>query len=256
MPMFTTTSATMRPRRLRSSMKRVAIMAPLGTHDPRWSVVRPTMSAAAVVGVGCRRRRRCSLVRPQSGRDLEEPGLERGMYLLEAVDGDTALDQESIHLGHHFTIRPRSQAHPEPARTDFHSRPPLGAGPVGGGAVDLELWGSPRRQAATPSRWRMPIEYLDTLSSARWAIPTRSSETSTRPLAAASRAAARIWRSVGKRSVGLASGSPLDCAAWTTAVTTRGGGNGPHRPLDRPHVREPIVRRTRSVVRTRTMPTW
>ena len=40
----------------------------------------------------------------------------------------------------------------------------------------------------------MPIEYLDTLSSARWVMPTRSSEASMRPRAAGSRAAARIWR--------------------------------------------------------------
>ena len=35
MPMFTTRRAIMRPRRLRSSMILVAIIAPLGTHDPR-----------------------------------------------------------------------------------------------------------------------------------------------------------------------------------------------------------------------------
>ena len=45
----------------------------------------------------------------------------------------------------------------------------------------------------------MPMEYLDTLSSARWAMPTRSSDASIRVRAAGSRAAARMarfWRPV------------------------------------------------------------
>ena len=42
MPMLTTIRAIMRPRRFRSSMIRVAIMAPLGTHEPRWSCAAPS----------------------------------------------------------------------------------------------------------------------------------------------------------------------------------------------------------------------
>ena len=67
------------------------------------------------------------------------------------------------------------------------------------GSSRISSSGSPRRQAATPRRWRMPMEYFDTLSSARCRMPTRSSEGSMRPLAAGSRAAARIcrfWRPV------------------------------------------------------------
>ena len=37
MPMVTRIRAIMRPRRLRSSMNRVAIMPPVGIHDPRRS---------------------------------------------------------------------------------------------------------------------------------------------------------------------------------------------------------------------------
>ena len=37
MPMVTTMRATMRPRRLRSSMNRVAIIPPVGIHEPRRS---------------------------------------------------------------------------------------------------------------------------------------------------------------------------------------------------------------------------
>ena len=67
------------------------------------------------------------------------------------------------------------------------------------GSSRISSCGSPRRQAATPRRWRMPMEYFDTLSSARCRMPTRSSAGSMRPLAAGSRAAARIcrfWRPV------------------------------------------------------------
>ena len=67
------------------------------------------------------------------------------------------------------------------------------------GSSRMSSWGSPSRQAATPSRWRMPMEYFDTLSSARCRMPTRSRAGAMRPLAAGSRAAARIcrfWRPV------------------------------------------------------------
>ena len=43
---------------------------------------------------------------------------------------------------------------------------PAGSSPFIGSSR-MSSCGSPRRQAATPRRWRMPIEYLDTLSSAR-----------------------------------------------------------------------------------------
>ena len=43
---------------------------------------------------------------------------------------------------------------------------PAGSSPFIGSSR-MSSWGSPSRQAATPRRWRMPIEYLDTLSSAR-----------------------------------------------------------------------------------------
>ena len=62
------------------------------------------------------------------------------------------------------------------------------------GSSRISSCGSPRRQAATPSRWRMPMEYFDTLSLALCRMPTRSSAGSMRPFAAGSRAAARIWR--------------------------------------------------------------
>ena len=44
-PMFTRTSAIMSPRRLRSSMNLVAIMAPVGIHDPRRSCDGPPPAA-------------------------------------------------------------------------------------------------------------------------------------------------------------------------------------------------------------------
>ena len=50
---------------------------------------------------------------------------------------------------------------------------PAGSSPFMGSSR-ISSWGSPIRQAATPRRWRMPIEYFDTLSSARWRMPTRS----------------------------------------------------------------------------------
>ena len=52
---------------------------------------------------------------------------------------------------------------------------PAGSSPFIGSSR-MSSCGSPSRQAATPSRWRMPMEYLDTLSSARSVIPTRSSD--------------------------------------------------------------------------------
>jgi hypothetical protein len=78
----------MRPRRLRSSMRRVAIMAPVGIHDPRWS---PTgadgAGAAGVTSVTV------VIPIPQSARDLQEPLLERGLDLLQPVDRDPVFDQ-------------------------------------------------------------------------------------------------------------------------------------------------------------------
>ena len=43
MPIVTTIKAIMSPLRLRSSMNREEIMAPLGTHDPRWSLEAPSV---------------------------------------------------------------------------------------------------------------------------------------------------------------------------------------------------------------------
>jgi hypothetical protein len=51
MPMLTMMSAIMRPRRLRSSMNRVEIMAGVGIHDPLESR-EPRGGAVAVSGVG------------------------------------------------------------------------------------------------------------------------------------------------------------------------------------------------------------
>ena len=70
---------------------------------------------------------------------------------------------------------------------------PAGSSPFIGSSR-ISSSGSPIRHAATPRRWRMPIEYFDTLSSARWRMPTRSSDGPMRSRAAGSRAAARIWR--------------------------------------------------------------
>ena len=50
---------------------------------------------------------------------------------------------------------------------------PAGSSPFMGSSR-ISSWGSPIRQAATPRRWRIPIEYFDTLSSARPKMPTRS----------------------------------------------------------------------------------
>ena len=93
--------------------------------------------------------------RPQSGGDLEEPGLERGVDLLEPVDRDAALDQEPVDLGHHLPVGAGGQAHPEPVRPEVDAASPRvagqqGAGPVGGGAVDLEFEGRAGQQAR---RW-------------------------------------------------------------------------------------------------------
>ena len=52
------------------------------------------------------------------------------------------------------------------------------------GSSRMSKSGSSSRHAATPSRWRMPIEYFDTFSSARGRMPTRSSEGPMRSLAA------------------------------------------------------------------------
>ena len=70
---------------------------------------------------------------------------------------------------------------------------PAGSSPFIGSSR-ISSSGSPSRQAATPSRWRMPIEYMDTLSSARCKMPTRSSDGPIRARAAGSRAAASICR--------------------------------------------------------------
>ena len=70
---------------------------------------------------------------------------------------------------------------------------PAGSSPFIGSSR-INSWGSPIRQAATPRRWRMPIEYFDTRSSARCRMPTRSRDGSMRSRAAGSRAAARICR--------------------------------------------------------------
>ena len=43
---------------------------------------------------------------------------------------------------------------------------PAGSSPFIGSSR-ISSWGSPIRQAATPRRWRIPMEYLATLSSAR-----------------------------------------------------------------------------------------
>ena len=55
MPMFTATRAMIKPRRLRSSMKRVVIMPHVGIHEPRWS-----LSAGARMGVGAGPGCRCA----------------------------------------------------------------------------------------------------------------------------------------------------------------------------------------------------
>jgi len=49
---MTTIRAIMSPRRFRSSMKRVAIMAPLGTQEPRWSCIAASEAGGRGFGVG------------------------------------------------------------------------------------------------------------------------------------------------------------------------------------------------------------
>ena len=88
------------------------------------------------------------------------------------------------------TVRPSSTS----ARTSpRNSRMPAGSSPLTGSSR-ISSSGSHSRQRATPSRWRMPSEYVPTLSSARRPRPTRSSAASTRPWARLSRAAACTWR--------------------------------------------------------------
>ena len=98
--MFTTIRAIMRPRRLRSSMNRVAIMPPVGIDDPRWSRGRRRVDRRLR---GRRRRAPAAgssvIPVPQSARDLQEPRFERGLDLLEAVHGDPAFDQDAVDLG-------------------------------------------------------------------------------------------------------------------------------------------------------------
>ena len=77
-------------------MKRVAIMAPVGIHEPRWS---PRPAAAADedgTGAGSTPADPVAmLIRgPQAARDFQEPRLERGLDLLQPVDGDAALDED------------------------------------------------------------------------------------------------------------------------------------------------------------------
>ena len=105
-PIVTTIRATMSPRRLRSSMNRVAIMPPVGIHDPRWS-----RGATLAPGIGPapvrQRRTRSSFRGPQSARDLQEPRFERGLHRLEPVDRDPALDEDAGDLGDDVASRSR-----------------------------------------------------------------------------------------------------------------------------------------------------
>ena len=73
------------------------------------------------------------------------------------------------------------------------SRMPAGSSPFSGSSR-ISSSGSPSRQRATPSRWRIPIEYVFTRSPARALSPTRRSAASMRPNASAPRAAANTSR--------------------------------------------------------------
>ena len=66
---------------------------------------------------------------------------------------------------------------------------PAGSSPFIGSSR-ISSSGSPSRHEATPRRWRMPIEYLATLSSARSVRPTRSNDGAIRFAASPPRAAA------------------------------------------------------------------
>ena len=152
MPMFTTIRAIMRPRRLRSSMNRVAIMPPVGIHEPRWSV-RTGCAGWAESGAGRRCRGWSSFRLPQSAGDLEEPRLERGLDLLEPVDRDAALDEHAVDLGDDVAARcPPASVIPSAVGADLDVGPDggaveQGAGPVGLGALDLDLEARPRPAA-------------------------------------------------------------------------------------------------------------
>src|SRR5579872_2667696 len=74
------------------------------------------------------------------------------------------------------TVRPSATS---AESMDLMSCMPAGSRPFMGSSR-MSSSGSPSRQAATPRRWRIPIEYLATLSDARWVMPTRSSEASMR----------------------------------------------------------------------------
>ena len=250
--MFTTIKAIMRPRRLRSSMNLVAIMAPVGIGDPRWSRDEPACG------------RRTGAVPVRHGRHYEAPSRLvtcRNHASSEACTSWSryteipAVDQDAVDLGYDVARRASRQGDPEAERPDLdagaecrvpsmrararsgseHStwstndapassseigpwrmtlprstmatasqvrstssrrcednttvRPsatrerimsrisgmPAGSSPFMGSSR-ISSCGSPSRQAATPRRWRMPIEYFDTLSSARWRMPTRSSD--------------------------------------------------------------------------------
>ena len=58
----------MSPRRLRNSIIRVVIIAPVGIHDPRWSG-----DAATVAGNGALMSDTVGISGPQSADDVQEP---------------------------------------------------------------------------------------------------------------------------------------------------------------------------------------
>ena len=75
----------MSPRRLRNSMNRVAIIPPVGIHDPRRS---RALEAGTEAEVSLAHPARSSSRVSQSARDLQEPRFERRVDRLQAVDAD------------------------------------------------------------------------------------------------------------------------------------------------------------------------
>ena len=141
--------AIMRPRRLRSSMIRVAIMA--GGGDPRSPVVGPGPPMRWQCRAGARQGHRRHSRVPQSARDLQEPRFERGLDLLEPVDRDAPFDEDPVDLGDDVAGGPGRQGDAQPQLAHLDAGPDGGGleqapGPVGLGAFDLEVQRGPGQQ--------------------------------------------------------------------------------------------------------------
>ena len=135
-PIVTRTRVIMSPRRLRSSMNRVAIIPAVGIGDPRCWWLRPGTPGvrSPVVSVG--------VIRRPIACDIQEPGFERGLDLLEPIQRDPAVDQEPGDLGDGVSGVPAGNVTGADPAAPGPVCPPRcrrgESGPFGFGAPDLD----------------------------------------------------------------------------------------------------------------------